>query len=100
MPQRSPSAPRTPTAEQVGGTAGRELADTAGRAFTEALGIGLTAAAAVALAGALLVAAAPAEWPRARESRTSSDGSRPAGHFLTPHGSTPILNEGRSHDHE
>jgi hypothetical protein len=42
-------------AEQVGGTAGSEIADTAGRAFTEALGIGLTAAAVVALAGALLV---------------------------------------------
>ena len=42
-------------AGQVGGTAGREIADTAGRAFTEALGIGLTAAAVVALAGALLV---------------------------------------------
>jgi len=41
--------------EQVGGSAGRELADTAGQAFSEALGIGLTAAAAVALAGALLV---------------------------------------------
>jgi len=42
-------------AQQVGGEAGRQLADTAGRAFTEALGIGLTAAAAVALAGAVLV---------------------------------------------
>ena len=42
-------------AGQVGGPAGRELADTAGRAFTDALGIGLTAAAAVALAGAVLV---------------------------------------------
>ena len=42
-------------AEQVGGPAGRELADAAGRAFTDALGLGLTAAAVVALAGALLV---------------------------------------------
>jgi EmrB/QacA subfamily drug resistance transporter len=42
-------------AQQVGGSAGRELADTAGHAFTQALGVGLTAAAAVALAGALLV---------------------------------------------
>ena len=42
-------------AQQVGGTAGRDLVDTAGRAFTDALGIGLTAAAVVALAGALLV---------------------------------------------
>jgi MFS family permease len=42
-------------AQQVGGEAGRQLADSAGRAFTEALGIGLTAAAAVALAGAVLV---------------------------------------------
>ena len=42
-------------AAQVGGPAGREIAETAGRAFTEALGIGLTAAAAVAFAGALLV---------------------------------------------
>ena len=42
-------------AGQIGGTAGRGLAETAGRAFTDALGLGLTAAAAVALAGALLV---------------------------------------------
>jgi EmrB/QacA subfamily drug resistance transporter len=42
-------------AQQVGGAAGRDLADAAGRAFTDALGVGLTAAAAVALAGALLV---------------------------------------------
>jgi EmrB/QacA subfamily drug resistance transporter len=42
-------------AGQLGGPAGRELADTAGRAFTEALGIGLTAAAVAALAGAVLV---------------------------------------------
>ena len=42
-------------AGQVGGPAGRELADTAGQAFTDALGIGLTAAAVAALAGALLV---------------------------------------------
>jgi predicted MFS family arabinose efflux permease len=42
-------------AEQVGGGAGRELAESAAHAFTEALGIGLTAAAVVSLAGALLV---------------------------------------------
>ena len=51
----SRSAPPTRVAEQVGGAAGRELADAAGQAFTDALGIGLTAAAVVALAGALLV---------------------------------------------
>ncbi len=42
-------------AEQVGGSAGRDIATGAGHAFTEALGLGLTAAAIVALAGALLV---------------------------------------------
>jgi EmrB/QacA subfamily drug resistance transporter len=42
-------------AQDVGGPAGRDLADAAGRAFTDALGLGLTAAAAVALAGAVLV---------------------------------------------
>ena len=42
-------------AGQVGGSAGRELAEGAGQAFTEALGMGLAAAAVVAFAGGLLV---------------------------------------------
>jgi len=42
-------------AEQLGGSAGQELAAGAGRAFTDALGIGLSAAAVVAFAGGLLV---------------------------------------------
>lgn len=59
-------------AQQVGGSAGRELADTAGRAFSEALGIGLTAAAAVALAGALLVLL---RLPSGRATDASSSGA-------------------------
>jgi len=61
-------------AGQLGGPAGRELADTAGRAFTDALGIGLTAAAVAALAGALLVLL---RLPSDRRPATTPTAARP-----------------------
>jgi EmrB/QacA subfamily drug resistance transporter len=61
-------------AQQVGGTAGQDLADTAGHAFTEALGIGLTAAAVVALAGAVLVLL---RLPSGRAAATTPSEARP-----------------------
>jgi hypothetical protein len=80
-------------AQQVGGTAGSDIADTAGRAFTDALGIGLTTAAVAALAGAVLVLL---RLPSGRAPAITPDAARP---HVTPNTPTghPVTHADLTH---